>query len=73
MYLNIPKECLNIYKIMDQNDIMFSYKGPITQDILVAVGDSIKKKFPSEKIGYNIIKKIFAVFMSKIVHFDGAL
>ena len=62
MYLDIPKECLNIYKIMDHNDIMFSYKGPITQDILIAVGDSIKKKFPSEKIGYNIIKKIFAVF-----------
>ena len=65
MYLDVPKECLNIYKIMDQNDIMFSYKGPITQDILVAVGDSIKKKFPSEKIGYNIIKKIFAVFIEE--------
>ncbi len=65
MYLDIPKECLNIYKIMDHNDIMFSYKGPITQDILVAVGDSIKKKFPSGEIGYNIIKKIFAVFIEE--------
>lgn len=59
------KDYLTIYNFMDKNEVIFSYKGPISQEILIAVGDTIKTKLPTEDIGYKIIKRIFAVFIEE--------
>ncbi|MCD4818555.1 MAG: SiaB family protein kinase [Candidatus Cloacimonetes bacterium] len=65
MNSEIPIDCFNIFTIMDKSDVIFSYKGPVTQDILVAVGDSIKEKFRSNDVGNTIVKKIFAIFIEE--------
>ncbi len=55
----------NVYDFMDNNEIIFSYKGPISQEILIAVGDTIKTELPAEDIENKIIKRIFAVFIEE--------
>ena len=38
----------NIFQSMDDNNIQFSYKGPLTQDILTSFGESIKEKLHTD-------------------------
>ena len=37
-----------IYSLMQDNQIQFSYKGPITQEVLITLGDTIKEKLNNE-------------------------
>jgi len=53
----------SIYKLMQDNQIQFSYKGPITQDILISLGDSIKEKLHREDCDAKVVRKVFAVLV----------
>ena len=63
--MNSQNSLFDVYKVMDGNEILFSYKGPISQDLLIAFGDAIKKKFISEEVELRIIKRIFAIFIEE--------
>ncbi len=53
----------SIYKLMQDNQIQFSYKGPITQDILISLGDSIKEKLHREDCDAKVVRKVFAILV----------
>jgi hypothetical protein len=46
--MNPSLDVHSIYRLMRDNHIQFSYKGPITQDVLVSLGDTSKEKMHSE-------------------------
>ena len=52
-----------IYRLMHDNQIQFSYKGPITQDVLVSLGDTIKEKLHSEDCDAKVVRRIFSVLV----------
>lgn len=54
-----------INSFMDENGIVFSYKGPITHEILIAIGDNIKEKISGQDVQGMIIKRVFAVFVEQ--------
>jgi hypothetical protein len=60
-----PTYSYAINSFMDENGIIFSYKGPITQEILIAVGDNIKEKISGSDVQNVLIKRVFAVFVEQ--------
>ena len=59
----IEKEILKLYRKRINKNLILSFKGSISQDILVELGETIKNKF-SCKIGQKkISKKVFAIFI----------
>ncbi len=53
----------DLYRLVSVNGITFSYKGPITQDILEVVGDSLRDKLSSQAIENKLIRRVFSVFI----------
>lgn len=51
------------YKQMNENKIVFAYKGTISQDVLVELAELIKDKLFSGSKQRNKIKKVFAIFI----------
>jgi hypothetical protein len=60
-----PTYSYTISSFMDARGIIFSYKGPITQEILIAVGDNIKEKISETDVQNVMIKRVFAVFVEQ--------
>ena len=57
------------YQSVKQNDIILSFKGALSQEILVEIGSIIRSKFAIDKS----LKKIFAVFIElaqNIMHYS---
>jgi len=52
-----------IYSLMHDNHIQFSYKGPITQDVLISLGDTIKEKLHRDDCDAKVIRKVFSVLV----------
>ncbi|MCS6820854.1 MAG: SiaB family protein kinase [Microscillaceae bacterium] len=56
----VPKLTVYQYcKDMEQNNIILSFKGTVSQEILADVGISLRTKFGA----HNLSKKIFAIFV----------
>lgn len=53
----------SIYSMMLNNDIQFSYKGPITQDVLITLGDTIKEKMYRDDCDTKVIRRVFSVLV----------
>ncbi|MBE9561325.1 MAG: hypothetical protein IMF12_00495 [Proteobacteria bacterium] len=51
------------YQIMEDKDVILSFKGDISQDILVSVGDLLKDKLSNEDAKLSVTKKVFFVFI----------
>lgn len=52
-----------VYKLMQNNQIQFSYKGPITQDVLISLGDTIKEKLHRDDCDVRVVRKVFSVLV----------
>lgn len=52
-----------VYKLMRDNHIQFSYKGPITQDVLISLGDTIKEKLHRDDCDAKVIRRVFSVLV----------
>ncbi len=49
--------------MMQQQDVMLSFKGDISQDILISVGDLLKEKLSNEDAKQRVAKKVFFIFI----------
>ena len=49
-----------LQKTLKENNIMFCYSGYVTQKILVAIGETIKKKLEVEETELGKTKKVFS-------------
>lgn len=52
-----------IYSMMHDNHIQFSYKGPITQEVLISLGDTIKEKLHRDDCDAKVIRRVFSVLV----------
>lgn len=62
-------DLLNIYKLMKEKNIVFSFKGALSQEILVEMGNQLKSHLGLS----NKLKKIFSVFIElaqNIMHYS---
>ena len=55
-----------LQKTLKENDIMFCYSGYVTQKILVAIGETIKKKLEAEETELGKTKKVFSIFVEGV-------
>jgi len=53
----------SIFQVMHDNDIQFSYKGPLTQDILASFGESIREKLHTDDCDEKVIRRIFSILV----------
>ncbi|PKN77968.1 MAG: hypothetical protein CVU48_09835 [Candidatus Cloacimonetes bacterium HGW-Cloacimonetes-1] len=53
----------SIFQAMHDNNIQFSYKGPLTQDILTSFGESIKEKLHTDDCDEKVIRRIFSILV----------
>lgn len=52
-----------VYKLMRDNHIQFSYKGPITQEVLVSLGETIKEKLHRDDCDAKVVRRVFSVLV----------
>lgn len=52
-----------VYQLMHDSHIQFSYKGPITQDVLISLGDTIKEELHRDDCDARVIRKVFSVLV----------
>jgi len=52
-----------IYRLMHDNHIQFSYKGPITQEVLISLGETIKEKLHREDCDAKVVRRVFSVLV----------
>ena len=55
-----------LQKTLKENNIMFCYSGYVTQKILVAIGETIKKKLEVEETELGKTKKVFSIFVEGV-------
>lgn len=51
------------YQFMQENDVILSFKGEISQSILISIGDLLKEKLSYEETDQRVIKKVFFIFV----------
>lgn len=52
-----------IYGMMRDSHIQFSYKGPITQEVLISLGDTIKENLHLYDCDAMVIRRVFSVLV----------
>lgn len=50
----------------DQDGVIFSFSGPISEGILFALGDALKKKLSLEDTDANTVKRVFSIFVEQV-------
>ncbi|MDD2229582.1 MAG: SiaB family protein kinase [Candidatus Cloacimonetes bacterium] len=52
-----------IYRLMHDSQIQFSYKGPVTQEVLISLGETIKEKLHSDDCDAKVVRRVFSVLV----------
>ncbi len=50
----------------DEEGVIFSFSGLLSEEILFALGDALKKRLVLEEMDTNTIKRVFSVFMEQV-------
>jgi len=61
--MNNSFSAYSVFQTMHDNDIQFSYKGPLTQDILTSFGESIREKLHTDDCDEKVIRRIFSILV----------
>lgn len=51
------------YQFMQQHNVILSFKGEISQSILVSIGDLLKEKLTHEEANQRVTNKVFFIFI----------
>jgi len=62
----LAKNMLDLRDYMRKNEIIISYSGYITEDILLGIGTAIKQKMVMENVEKKTIKKVFSIFVEQV-------
>lgn len=60
---------LNLYELhqhLGASGILFSFCGPVSQDVIEGIGEAIKQKMELEEAGPSNIQRVFAVFVEQM-------
>jgi hypothetical protein len=62
----LAQNCFNFKKLMNDNGIIFSFSGYVSEGILFALGDALKQKMAIAETDANTTKKVFSVFVEQV-------
>lgn len=63
--MNIDNMC-ELKNIAQREGVLFFYSGYFTQNVLLAVGDTIKHKMSADDVDTTTSKKIFSIFVEQV-------
>jgi len=56
-------DVFEFYQFMQDHNVILSFKGEISQEILLSIGDLLKEKLSHEDTQRRVIKKVFFIFI----------
>ncbi len=62
----LAKEMYHFRDLLQESGIIFCYSGYMTEEILVGIGNSIKKKLEIEDADRNTSKGLFSIFVEQV-------
>ena len=69
----MQEEIQRFYQQLQEQGIIFSFSGPISQSLLEGIGQTLKQKMSLEDTSTNIIQKVFSIFvelMQNIINYS---
>lgn len=51
---------------LDDQGVIFSFSGYLSEDVLVALGDALKQRMALEETNENVVKRVFSVFVEQV-------
>lgn len=69
----IETNLFKYYKVMRDKNIILSFKGTVSQEILVSIGSLIKDKLSREICQQRVTKKVFSIFIElaqNVLHYS---
>ncbi len=62
----LAKNYYQFKQCFDQDGVIFSFSGFVSEGILFALGDALKKKLLLEDTNANTVKRVFSVFIEQV-------
>lgn len=62
----LASNMLDFKKYLGKNGIIFCYSGYMTEDILLGIGNALKKKLDFEEVDRKVTRAVFAVFVEQV-------
>jgi len=63
-------DVFEFYQFMQNHNVILSFKGEISQEILLSIGDLLKEKLSHEETQQRVIKKVFFIFIELAQNID---
>jgi hypothetical protein len=62
----LAKNMLEFKEYLNENGIVFSYSGYMTEEVLMGIGNAIKKKLELDQVARQKSKVVFSVFVEQV-------
>lgn len=59
-------ELYNLRECFSRNKIIFCYSGPISQPVMVEIGNALRQKMQHEATGKSVISKTFSILVEQV-------
>lgn len=56
-------DVFEFYQYMEEHNIIISFKGEISQELLISIGDLLKEKLSQKETKQQVVKKLFFIFI----------
>jgi len=56
-------DVFEFYQFMQDHNVILSFKGEVSQSILISIGDLLKEKLSHEETSQRVIKRVFFIFV----------
>ncbi len=70
---NMPESLYDFKKKLNEKGIFFCFSGPISQDLLVELGDTLKQKMKLDEASSSTVLRVFSMVVEKaqnIIHYS---
>lgn len=56
-------DVFDFYQYMEEHNVIISFKGEISQKLLISIGDLLKEKLANKETKQRVVKKVFFIFI----------
>ncbi|WPD21170.1 MAG: SiaB family protein kinase [Candidatus Electrothrix scaldis] len=56
-------DVFGFYQYMEKHDVIISFKGKISQKLLISIGDVLKEKLSHKETSQKVVRKVFFIFI----------
>lgn len=64
------EDLLDLQREMDEAGIIFCFRGAITQDIIISLGDALKRQMELRKANMRTNMRVFSAFIELVQNID---